>query len=43
MIAPIGCANRALGTMLAIRNPIDRMLIVANASATTKFATRTSA
>ena len=28
MTAPIGCANRAVGTMLAIRKPIDRMLQV---------------
>ena len=28
MIAPIGCANRAVGTMLAMMNPIDRMLSV---------------
>ena len=28
MTAPIGCAKRAVGTMLAIRKPIDRMLEV---------------
>ena len=28
MTAPIGCAKRAVGTMLAMRKPIDRMLQV---------------
>ena len=30
---PIGCAKRAVGTRLAIRNPIDRMLDVLKSSA----------
>ena len=30
---PIGCAKRAVGTMLAIRNPSDRMLTVLKSSA----------
>ena len=30
MTAPIGCANRAVGTMLAMRKPIDEMLHVAD-------------
>ena len=33
MAAPIGCAKRAVGTMLAIRKPIDRMLHVLISSA----------
>jgi hypothetical protein len=28
MIAPIGCANRAVGMILAMRKPIDKMLQV---------------
>ena len=33
MMAPIGCAKRAVGTMLAMTNPIDRMLQVLMSSA----------
>src|SRR5258705_430103 len=33
MMAPMGCANRAVGTMLAMRKPIDRMLQVLSSSA----------
>jgi hypothetical protein len=33
MMAPIGCAKRAVGTMLAMRKPIDRMLQVLISSA----------
>jgi len=36
MAAPIGCAKRAVGTMLAIRNPIDRILHVLISSAIVK-------
>ena len=30
---PIGCAKRAVGTMLAMRKPIERMLSVLKSSA----------
>jgi hypothetical protein len=33
MTAPMGCAKRAVGTMLAMRKPIDRMLQVLMSSA----------
>ena len=36
MTAPIGCAKRAVGTMLAMRKPIDRMLQVLIRSAIVK-------
>ena len=42
MIAPIGCAKRAVGTMLAITKPIDRMLAVLISSASAKLTTGTS-
>ena len=37
MSAPIGCAKRAVGTMLAITKPIDRMLAVLITSAMAKL------
>src|SRR4051794_21561230 len=43
MIAPIGCAKRAVGTMLAITNPIDKMLAVLITSATMNENTGTCA
>jgi len=33
MSAPMGCAKRAVGTMLAMRKPIDKMLHVLISSA----------
>ena len=33
MIAPMGCAKRAVGTMLAITKPIERILHVLISSA----------
>jgi hypothetical protein len=33
MMAPIGCAKRAVGTALAMRKPIDKMLQVLISSA----------
>lgn len=36
MTAPITCANRAVGTMLAMRKPIDEMLQVVMSRAMVK-------
>ena len=40
MSVPIGCAKRAVGTMLAIRKPSDRMLSVLKSSASVNDTTR---
>jgi len=36
MTAPMGCANRAVGTMLAMKKPIDKMLHVVMSRAIVK-------